>query len=60
MSQDRFHRKPWRVDWFEPELEHRKYRKMYREDDDYGEDVHLYWGDIHTHTNLSPCGNVHP
>ena len=60
MTESPFRRKPWRVNWFIPELEHRKYTKMYREEDDYGEDVNLYFGDVHTHTNLSPCGNVHP
>jgi hypothetical protein len=60
-SQDaRFRRKPWKVDWFNPELEHRKYRKMFREDADYAEEVALYFGDVHKHTNLSPCGNVNP
>ncbi len=45
MSEDRFHSKPWRVDWFDPELEHRKYQKAFREDDDYSEEVNLYFGD---------------
>ena len=55
-----FRRKHWRVDWFIPELEHRKYSKAFREDADYSEDVKLYWGDPHTHTNLSPCAHVDP
>lgn len=55
-----FHRKHWRVDWFIPELEHRKYSKAYREDDDYSEDVRLFWGDPHKHTSLSPCAHVSP
>jgi len=57
---DRFHRKHWRVDWFVPELEHRKYTKAYREPDDYSEDVTLYFGDVHKHSSLSPCAQVHP
>ena len=57
---DRFHRKPWQVDWFVPELEHRKYAKAYREPEDYGEQVGLYFGDMHKHTRLSPCAKVHP
>ena len=60
MASDPFHRKPWRTDWLNPELEHRKYRKMYREPEDYAEDVTLFFGDMHKHTNLSPCGQVHP
>ncbi len=55
-----FRSKHWRVDWFDPELEHRKYLKAYREDGDYSGDVTLYFGDLHTHTNLSPCAGVHP
>ncbi len=55
-----FRRKHWRVDWFVPELDHRKYAKAFREDDDYSEDVKLFWGDPHTHTNLSPCAHVDP
>ena len=60
MKNERFRRKHWRVNWFIPELEHRKYAKMYREDSDYSENVILYFGDIHKHTNLSPCGRVNP
>ncbi len=59
-ADDKFHRRPWRVDWFVPELEHRKYPKAFREDDDYAESVGLYFGDLHKHTNLSPCAQVHP
>jgi hypothetical protein len=57
---DEFYRKHWKVDWFIPELEHRKYAKAFREDSDYAEEVTLYFGDVHTHSNLSPCGNVDP
>ncbi len=60
MSDDRFHRKPWRVNWFEPELEHRKYQKAFREDEDYSEDVSLYFGDLHKHSEISPCAHVGP
>ncbi|MCD6361984.1 MAG: DUF3604 domain-containing protein [Armatimonadetes bacterium] len=60
MSEDRFHTKPWRVNWFEPELEHRKYEKAFREDEDYSEDVTLYWGDVHKHSEISPCSDVNP
>jgi len=60
MPEDRFHAKPWRVDWFDPEIEHRKYQKAFREDDDYSEDVSLYFGDVHKHSELSPCSNVDP
>lgn len=59
-NHDRFHRRHWRVDGFIPELEHRKYAKAFREDDDYSEDVRLYFGDLHKHTNLSPCAKVGP
>ncbi len=59
-SDDAFHRKPWRVNWFIPELEHRKYPKAFREDEDYAEDVSLFFGDVHKHTNLSPCARVDP
>ncbi|MBN2450750.1 MAG: DUF3604 domain-containing protein [Lentisphaeria bacterium] len=57
---DPFHCLPWQVDWFVPELEHRKYEKAFREDADYSERVRLYFGDMHKHTNLSPCARVHP
>ena len=57
---DRFHRLPWQVNWFIPELEHRKYAKAFREDEDYSERVNLYFGDVHKHTSLSPCARVHP
>jgi len=57
---DPFHRLPLQVDWFVPELEHRKYPKAYREPGDYAESVNLYFGDLHKHTRLSPCANVHP
>ncbi|MCL5271233.1 MAG: DUF3604 domain-containing protein [bacterium] len=60
MAEDRFHRKHWRVNWFIPELEHRKYAKAFREDADYSEDVSLFFGDLHKHTNLSPCARVNP
>jgi hypothetical protein len=60
MSSNPFRRRPWRVDWFIPELEHRKYHKAFREPDDYDGQVSLYWGDVHKHTNLSPCGHVEP
>ena len=60
MQHTSYRPKHWRVDWSDPELDHRKYSKAYREDDDYSEDVVLYFGDLHTHTNLSPCANVHP
>jgi len=60
MPSSRFHRKHWRTNWFIPELEHRKYSKAFREDGDYSEDVNLYFGDVHKHTNLSPCANVDP
>ena len=59
-TEDRFHQKHWRTDWFVPELEHRKYSKAFREDDDYCGDVKLFFGDVHKHTNLSPCAQVHP
>jgi len=60
MSLDRFHTKPWRVDWFDAELEHRKYQKAFREDDDYSEEVNLYFGDVHKHSEISPCSKVNP
>lgn len=60
MSQSRFHCKPWRVDWFEPEIEHRKYTKAFMQDEDYSESVTLYFGDLHKHTDLSPCAHVNP
>jgi len=60
VQETRFRRKHWRTTWSDPELDHRKYAKAYREDSDYSEDVNLYFGDLHTHTNLSPCANVHP
>ena len=56
----KFRTKPWRVDWSVPELEHRKYAKAFREDDDYSEEVSLYFGDMHKHSSLSPCANVDP
>lgn len=58
MSESRFRRKPWRVDWFEPEVELTKTAKPCRSPEDYSEDVTLYFGDLHTHTNLSPCANL--
>jgi hypothetical protein len=58
MTDDRFHRKPWRVDWFEPELEFTKTAKPCLHAEDYSEDVTLYFGDLHTHTSLSPCANL--
>jgi len=60
MSEDRFHAKPWRVNWFDPEIEHRKYQKAFREDDDYSEEATLFWGDMHKHSELSPCSHVDP
>jgi len=57
---DAFHRKPWQVDWFDPELEHRKYTKAMMEDGDYSERVNLYFGDLHKHSELSPCARVNP
>jgi hypothetical protein len=59
-NEDAFHSKPWQVDWFVPELEHRKYAKAFREPEDYSESANLYFGDVHKHTNLSPCGRVQP
>ncbi|MBT3376862.1 MAG: hypothetical protein HN742_08370 [Lentisphaerae bacterium] len=55
-----FRRKPWCVDGGIPELEHRKYAKAYRESEDYAEGVHLYFGDVHKHSSLSPCAKVNP
>ncbi len=60
MTEDRFHQKPWEVDWFDPELEHRKYTKAMMEPGDYLESVGLYFGDLHKHSSLSPCAQVHP
>ncbi len=60
MPEDRFHRKPWRVDWFDPEIEHRKYTKAFMQDEDYSESVNLYFGDLHKHSELSPCAHVNP
>ena len=57
---DAFHRKPWQVDWFDPELEHRKYTKAMMEDGDYSGRVNLYFGDLHKHSELSPCARVNP
>lgn len=57
---DRFHRKHWRVNWFNIELEHRKYAPPFHPEDIYSEEVQLFFGDVHKHTNLSPCGDVHP
>lgn len=60
MPMGRFHRRPWRVDWFDPEIEHRKYTKAFMQDEDYSESVNLYFGDLHKHSELSPCGHVNP
>ena len=53
-----FKKKPWQVNWFIPELEHRKYEKAFRIDTDYSEKVNLYFGDLHKHSSLSPCADV--
>jgi len=60
MPEDRFHSKPWQVDWFDPEIEHRKYTKAFMQDEDYSEKVTLYFGDLHKHSELSPCARVNP
>ncbi len=60
MPRDKFTTKPWQVDWFDPELEHRKYAKAFREESDYSQKVNLYWGDVHKHSQLSPCAQVDP
>ena len=55
---DKFHQKPWHVSWTIPELEHRKYSKAKMEEEDYSEEINLYFGDVHKHSSLSPCANV--
>jgi hypothetical protein len=50
-----FSRKPWRPTWSGLDLEHKKFNKATREASDYSEDINLYFGDMHVHSNYSKC-----
>ncbi len=47
--------KPWRVQWADIELEHKKFQKVIREPSDYSQDISLFFGDLHIHTHMSRC-----